>query len=89
MTFRVSDGTAISGLDYIVDSNIVTLARGEKSVPLPIRIINDNVPELAETFGVELDQVSGGGTLGTVTSVNVVIDNSDDPNGAFGIAPIY
>ena len=85
VTFEVTEGTALSGLDYRVTSNQVTMRRGESSAPLPVTIIDDNIPEFSETFTVTLNQVSGGGVLGTITQTNVIIDVSDDPNGAFGM----
>ena len=84
VTFQVTGGTAIFGQDFLVTANQVTLKRGESSAPLPITIIDDNLPEPSETFTVSLGQVSGGGVLGTITQTNVVIYVSDDPNGAFG-----
>ena len=82
----VTDGTAVSDLDFLVTSNQVTLRRNDKIAPLPIKIIDDNLPEFSETFTVTLNQVSGGGVLGTVTQTSVTIDVSDDPNGAFGMS---
>lgn len=84
VTFTVTDGTALSGIDFLVLSNSVTLKRGETSAPVPLRIIDDTLPELAESFMVQLDQVTGGGVLGSVISTTVVIQPSDDPSGAFG-----
>ena len=70
-------------------SNLVTLRSGETKAPLPITIIDDIVPEKEETFTVTLDRVSGGGVLGTITQTNVVIQASDDLNGAFGMSLFY
>ncbi|XP_052793587.1 adhesion G-protein coupled receptor V1-like [Mya arenaria] len=83
VTFKVTDGTALSGIDFLVLFNSVTLKRGETSAPLPLRVIDDTLPEVAEMFSVQLDQVSGGGVLGSVTSATIIIHASDDPNGAF------
>ena len=65
-------------------ANEVTLLRGQTSVAIPIRIVDDALPEVSETFLIRLDQVSGGGVLGTAISTNIIIQASDDPNGAFG-----
>ena len=70
-------------------SNLATLRSGETKAPLPITIIDDIVPEKEETFTVTLDRVSGGGVLGTITQTNVVIQASDDLNGAFGMSLFY
>ena len=80
----MKDGSAIVNQDYIVNGNQVTLPKGVSSVPLPITIKDDNIPEPSETFTVTLVQVYGGGVLGTIKETNVIILVSDDPNGAFG-----
>lgn len=84
VTFKAIDDTALSGIDFVLMANEVTLLRGQTSAAIPIRIVDDTLPEVSETFMIQLDQVSGGGVLGTVTSTSVVIEASDDPNGAFG-----
>ncbi|KAL4228132.1 hypothetical protein ACF0H5_013567 [Mactra antiquata] len=83
VTLKFVDGTATQSLDFVPLANQVTLQRGQKSVAVPIRILDDSLPELPETFIVQLNQVSGGGILGTVISTTVTIETSDDPNGAF------
>ena len=51
----------------------------------PWQILNDRVPEEAESFQVVLlDQITGGAILGSPTSCVVTIEPSDDPYGNFG-----
>ena len=84
MAFNVIDGSAKLNLDYVILSSTVTLGSGEVSKRLPVEIIDDRVPELTETFTVELtSSITGGGLLGDVTSAVVTIQPSDDPNGVF------
>lgn len=63
----------------------MVLLEGESSKSVPIYVINDVVPELQETFLVELiNQTTGGALLGELTRAIITILPSDDPFGAFG-----
>jgi G-protein coupled receptor 98 len=74
-----------TGDDYSVASTDVVLLEGETSKPVPIYIINDVIPELEETFRIELLNVTtGGARLGALTRTIITILPSDDPFGAFG-----
>ncbi|KAJ8414918.1 hypothetical protein AAFF_G00024410 [Aldrovandia affinis] len=82
--FRAVPMTARVGDDYSVASSDVVLLEGESSKPVPIYIINDNIPEREETFLIELlNQTTGGAMLGTPTQAVITILPSDDPFGAF------
>ncbi|KAL3865784.1 hypothetical protein ACJMK2_043139 [Sinanodonta woodiana] len=83
VTFSVQDGTAKLGEDYLVLASQVVLLDGEKSKPVPVSIIDDYIPEQAETFAVQLNFITGGAVLGSTVSATVVIEASDDPDGAF------
>lgn len=73
------------GEDYSVASTDVVLLEGESSKSVPIYVINDMVPELQETFVIELiNQTTGGALLGELTRAIITILPSDDPFGAFG-----
>lgn len=73
------------GEDYSVASTDVVLLEGESSKSVPVYIINDVLPELEETFIVELlNQTTGGALLGELTRAIITILPSDDPFGAFG-----
>ncbi len=65
-------------------AGVVVIPAGIRIVPLPIAILDDNIPEFSETFVVRLVGISGGGSLGTLRSSTVTAEASDDPNGAFG-----
>uniref|UniRef100_A0A8C7IVD8 Adhesion G-protein coupled receptor V1 n=1 Tax=Oncorhynchus kisutch TaxID=8019 RepID=A0A8C7IVD8_ONCKI len=82
--FRAVPMTARVGDDYSVASTDVVLLEGETSKPVPIYIINDVIPELEETFRIELLNVTtGGARLGALTRTIITILPSDDPFGAF------
>lgn len=76
------------GEDYSVASTDVVLLEGESSKSVPVYVINDVVPELEETFIIELiNQTTGGALLGELTRAIITILPSDDPFGAFGMCP--
>ncbi|XP_077457045.1 adhesion G-protein coupled receptor V1 [Stigmatopora argus] len=82
--FRAVPWTARVSEDYSVASTDVVLLEGESSKSVPIYVINDVVPELEETFAVELiNQTTGGALLGELTRAIITILPSDDPFGAF------
>ncbi|XP_037536594.1 adhesion G-protein coupled receptor V1 [Nematolebias whitei] len=82
--FRAVPVTATVSEDYSVASTDVVLLEGESSKSVPIYVINDVVPELEETFIVELlNQTTGGALLGELTRAIITILPSDDPFGAF------
>uniref|UniRef100_A0A4W6G876 Adhesion G-protein coupled receptor V1 n=1 Tax=Lates calcarifer TaxID=8187 RepID=A0A4W6G876_LATCA len=82
--FRAVPLTARVSEDYSVASSDVVLLEGESSKSVPIYVINDMVPELEETFLIELiNQTTGGALLGELTRAIITILPSDDPFGAF------
>lgn len=73
------------GEDYSVASTDVVLLQGESSKSVPIYVIDDLVPELEETFVIELiNQTTGGALLREPTRATITILPSDDPFGSFG-----
>ncbi|XP_029019275.1 adhesion G-protein coupled receptor V1 isoform X2 [Betta splendens] len=82
--FRAMPWTASISEDYSVASSDVVLLEGESSKSVPIYVINDMVPEVEETFFIELiNQTTGGALLGEPTRASITILPSDDPFGAF------
>ncbi|XP_044053980.1 adhesion G-protein coupled receptor V1 isoform X2 [Siniperca chuatsi] len=82
--FRAVPLTARVSEDYSVASTDVVLLEGESSKSVPVYVINDLVPELEETFLIELiNQTTGGALLGELTRAIITILPSDDPFGAF------
>ncbi|XP_060082724.1 adhesion G-protein coupled receptor V1-like [Ylistrum balloti] len=85
--FRVVNGTALEHLDFEMLTDTVVLLDGERSKALPILIREDQVPEMRETFYVELlDQITGDAVLGNRSYCVINILPSDDPTGAFEFA---
>ncbi|XP_038661208.1 adhesion G-protein coupled receptor V1 isoform X3 [Scyliorhinus canicula] len=82
--FRALSVTARVGEDYSVASSDVILLEGETSKAVPIYLLNDIIPELEESFRLELiNETTGGAVLGAITEATITIEASDDPYGSF------
>ncbi|XP_078413685.1 adhesion G-protein coupled receptor V1 [Cetorhinus maximus] len=83
--FQALSMTARVGEDYSIASSDVILLEGETSKAVPIYLLNDIIPELEESFRIELiNETTGGAVLGAVTQATITIEASDDPYGSFG-----
>ena len=70
--------------DYTVPvSRSLTLESGQESVNLTIAIVDDQLPELDETFEVSLVSPTGGAEIGQPSAVTITIPSNDDINGVF------
>ena len=85
------EATAITAQtsDYIPQSGTVELADGVSSTQLPLSIINDAVPEFAETLSVSLVGSGGDARLDGVLTATITILANDDPNGALRKHNVY
>ncbi|XP_067885769.1 adhesion G-protein coupled receptor V1 [Heterodontus francisci] len=82
--FQALSMTARVGEDYSIASSDVILLEGETSKAVPIYLLNDIIPELEESFHIELiNETTGGAVLGAVTEATITIEASDDPYGSF------
>ncbi|XP_067838274.1 adhesion G-protein coupled receptor V1 [Heptranchias perlo] len=82
--FQALSMTARVGEDYSIASSDVILLEGETSKAVPIYLLNDIIPELDESFRIELiNETTGGAVLGAVTQAIITIEASDDPYGSF------
>jgi hypothetical protein len=84
--FTMFDGTtggfsARNGLDFVLDSGAVVFEEGETTKTIAIPIFADALLEGPETFKLFLSTPSGGGTLGTPSTMLVTIV---DPEAAVG-----
>lgn len=82
--FVVHNGTATFGKDYSISKGSVIFTENQKEGNITVPIIDDSDPEQQETFTVTLGSVSGGASLGTKKSANVIIVISDNPSGLLG-----
>jgi len=77
VTLSTVSGTATPGLDYIPTNIVLTFADGEKSKSVPIKIIDDTIPEVPETIGLILSNPTDGALLGLQSSANIVIIDNE------------
>ena len=72
-----------NGIDYSSSSpsSPATFLPDQSSLFISIPIVDDTVPELKESFTLELDGVANGGSLGDLVSTSIVIESNDNPFG--------
>lgn len=75
------NGTAVAGADYTGLNGTLTFNPGVTSLPLPLSLLDDNLEENNETFSLTLSGPAGA-TLGTPSSVNVLILDNEVPPAA-------
>jgi len=74
--FSTGGGSASAGIDYSNVSTVVTFADNEASKVVLIPIVDDTLPELAETVGLTLTNATGA-DLGTLTAATLTIVDND------------
>jgi hypothetical protein len=79
VSYLTSDGTAVSGADYIAASGVMTFAAGEASKIINIATVDDAVVEPVETMTVTLFSPTGGAVLDVATGTGTIIDNDQPP----------
>ena len=84
--YMVNEGSA-TGADFnVLPTGTLTFEMGQRSANLTIAIVDDQVPEVDETFEVVLVDAMDGGEIGQPSSVTVTILKNDDVNGRFFFA---
>lgn len=68
VAYSTANGTATAPADYTTTSGTLTFGPGVTTQNIVVPIVNDAMPELAETFTVTLSNPTGGATLGTATT---------------------
>ena len=56
--YATADGTALAGSDYIATNGTLTFQRGETRKTVTVDVAGDTVPELDETFTINLSNAS-------------------------------
>ena len=74
--YETSNGNASSGSDYTAKSGTLTIPAGQSTATLSIPILDDNTIEPAETFNVQLLDVTNG-MLGSPRTATVTITDND------------
>ena len=90
---RRLDGTALAGSDYIATNGTLTFQRGETRKTVTVDVAGDTVPELDETFTINLSNASyaviakgqGTGTILNDDGSFVVISDESRAEGDNGL----
>ncbi len=79
VNYTTVDGTATAGSDYVATTGTLTFSPGETTKMLQIPILDDNIYEPAESFGLNISFPAGANTVPlNPTSITIPI-LSDDP----------
>jgi choice-of-anchor B domain-containing protein len=87
VNWATADGTATAGLDYVAASGTLTFAPGATVQPIDVTMLSDTIPELPETFFVNLSAPAGA-TLADAQGVATILDNDTTPSLALADATI-
>ena len=68
---------AVDGEDFISSSGRVTFAANQDRIEIQVPILEDNIPELDETFSVFIGDSSEGAVLGFIRTALVTIADND------------
>ncbi len=78
VSYATRDGTAVAGEDYGAASGTLTFAPGETSRTVPVPLLDDGLPEPAETFAVTLSSPTNA-TIATAAADGTIIDDDGAP----------
>ena len=78
VTYTTASNTAVAGLDFVAQSDVITFTPGETNKPITITIIGDNLDEYTETFFVNLTDANNA-TIGDGQGVATIFDNDAPP----------
>ena len=73
--YRTSNGTANAGSDYNAVSGRLTFAKNEMSKTILVPVIGDQLPELDETFFINLQNAKAGAKIANGQAVVTIVDN--------------
>ena len=85
VSYTVAGGTATNGVDYTLANGSLTFAAGQTSLPIPMLIHDDSIPEGNETVVITLSSATA--TIGPNRTTTVTILD-DEPALTFS-APAY
>src|SRR6185369_17237116 len=69
------DGTATAGSDYTATTGKLEFAAGETEKTITVPILDDNLTEPQETFGVALSTTTGTAGANILTHIVTIVDN--------------
>ena len=88
--WNLVDGTAVENVDYAGTGMELRFADGESRTTVALTILDDNEPEIDETFMVSLTNPTGGARVadGDEGRTLIVIEANDAAAGIVGLAPL-
>ena len=78
MSWLTEDGNAVAGQDYVAGNGTLTFAVGEVAKTITVELIDDEVAEPIENFGVTLRE-SQNAEIIVFLSIGTIIDDDDPP----------
>lgn len=85
VSYTATGGSATEGEDFVAASGTLEWAGGDGAPKtFSIELIDDGEQESAETVNLTLSNPTGGASLGTPSSVTLILDDNDDPTTAGG-----
>ena len=76
--YQLEDGTAIGGDDYVADARVVTFEPGEADHVIEVQLLDDEIDEPVETFGVRLGSARRA-TIAVAEASGSIIDDDGPP----------
>ena len=78
VNYATVDGTAIAGEDFTPTSGTLSLSSEETTQTIVVPVVSDSTSEDAETFFVELSDLSGNAAISGGRAVGTISDNQTD-----------
>ena len=84
----LDENSQLADSDFNPPSGNVTMSAGNSEVDLPIKAWDDSVPEVAEAFTVNIDEIVGGGAKLDNESLRVAMLYVADSDDVYGIVEV-
>ncbi|MBD2336607.1 DUF4347 domain-containing protein [Calothrix sp. FACHB-156] len=82
--YQTVDGSATPDTDYIRQTGTLIFAPGETRKSIVIPILNDNLTEPSESFGLAIDNITGGASLLVPRTAQITIVDNENISGLVG-----
>ena len=88
VVYVTEDATAAAGDDYTHTSDTLTFAAGQTDQTATVLLVDDDMAEDTETFGLRLSNPSSNATVGNDSAVATVLDDDAPPELSVSDAPV-
>ncbi len=85
MEYAINGGSALGGVDYVLDAGVLTFDPGVTTLNIPLTIIDDLFPEPNQTVAITLKN-GNGVALGSKTYTFTILDNDPAAAATIGFA---